>query len=157
MQFDLSQWSTLALLIIFIWLTALSVIFYRLLRHYQRLTKGITPTDLKSVLEKLLTGFESQAKKNEVLAKELEKLAKEGLNYIQKVGLVRFNPFAETGGNQSFSLAVLDEHDNGFVISSLHSREATRLYAKSVKKGQPVDFKFSTEEKQAIKKAKKIK
>lgn len=76
--------------------------------------------------------------------------------HLQKVGLVRFNPFAETGGDQSFCLALLDGEDSGLVISSLHSRETTRIYAKPVRKGKPVGYDFSAEEKQAVLKAKKI-
>jgi len=72
---------------------------------------------------------------------------------------VRFNPFSQTGGNQSFSLALLDGNNNGLVISSLHSREGTRIYAKMVKegegKGKGKKSSFSNEEKEAILKAKK--
>ena len=73
------------------------------------------------------------------------------------MGLVRYNPFAETGGDQSFCLSLLDGNNNGLVISSLHSRENTRIYAKPVKKGKAANYDLSTEEKEAVKKAKKIK
>jgi hypothetical protein len=75
---------------------------------------------------------------------------------MRRRGLVRFNPFAGTGGNQSFCLALLDGEDNGLVISSLHSREVTRIYAKPIKKGKSAGYQLSTEEIQAIKNAKKI-
>ena len=55
---------------------------------------------------------------------------------FQRVGLVRFNPFEETGGNQSFALALLDADANGWVLSSLHARTGTRLYAKAVRGGR---------------------
>ena len=139
-----------------IWLIILSILFYRLAAHYQKLTKGITKKDLKSVLDNLLEGFDEESEKVEELIKEIENLKKDGLSHIQKIGLMRFNPFAETGGDQSFSLAVLDEKDNGFIISSLHSREATRLYAKAVKGGKSIGYDLSSEEKQAIKSAKKM-
>ncbi|GAI79851.1 unnamed protein product, partial [marine sediment metagenome] len=116
-----------------VWLAALSVIFYRLFAHYRKLTKGITKKDLKSVLEKLLKGFNEEHNKINELTKKFEKLEKDSFYHIQKIGLVRFNPFAETGGDQSFCLAALDNHDSGFVISSLHSRDKTRFYAKPVK------------------------
>ncbi|PJC28376.1 hypothetical protein CO054_00495 [Candidatus Shapirobacteria bacterium CG_4_9_14_0_2_um_filter_39_11] len=73
-----------------------------------------------------------------------------------KIGLVRFNPFPGTGGDQSFCLSILDGEGSGLVISSLHSRETTRIYAKPVKKGKAAGYELSTEEKQAIKNAKKI-
>ena len=65
------------------------------------------------------------------------------------MGLVRFNPFPDTGGNQSFALALLDESDDGFVVSSLHSRTGTRIYAKAVVGGK-ADTSLSTEENEAI-------
>jgi hypothetical protein len=143
--------------LIFFWLVFLSVIFYNLFSHYQKLTKGITKKDLKSLLDELLKNFEKEAVKTEDLTKEIQKLQKENLYNIQKIGLVRFNPFEETGGNQSFSLAFLDGEESGLVLTSLHSREMTRIYSKPVKKGKAESFELSAEEKQAIKAAKKIK
>jgi HAMP domain-containing protein len=72
---------------------------------------------------------------------------------FQKVGFVRFNPFDDAGGSISFTLALLDEDDNGFVISSLHGREGNRVYAKEVKKGLS-KTPLTEEEKNAIKEAK---
>jgi hypothetical protein len=54
---------------------------------------------------------------------------------FQRVGLVRYNPFEETGGNQSFALALLDANGDGWVLSSLHARSGTRVYAKAIKAG----------------------
>ena len=55
---------------------------------------------------------------------------------LQKVTLTRFNPFEDLGGNQSFILCLLDKSNSGVIITSLHNRDLTRLYAKSVKNGQ---------------------
>jgi len=143
--------------VIFFWLVFLSVIFYNLYNHYQKLTKGVNKKNLKTVLDELLENCNKESLKIEDLAKEIQKLEHESLYSIQKIGLVRFNPFSETGGNQSFSLAVLDGEDSGLVLTSLHSREITRVYSKAVKKGKAEGYELSAEEKQAIKNAKKIK
>lgn len=143
--------------VIFFWLAFLSVIFYNLYNHYQKLTKGVNKKNLKTVLDELLAEFNKEAIKIEDLTKEIEKLKHESVYSIQKIGLVRFNPFAETGGNQSFSLSVLDGEDSGVVLTSLHSREITRVYSKAVNKGKAEGYELSAEEKQAIKNAKKIK
>lgn len=143
--------------IIFFWLVFLSVIFYNLYNHYQKLTKGVNKKNLKTVLDDLLENCNKEAIKVEELTKEIKRLDSENLYNIQKVGLVRFNPFAETGGNQSFSLAILDGEDNGLVLTSLHSREITRVYSKTVNKGKAEGYELSAEEKQAIKNSKKIK
>jgi len=143
--------------VIFFWLIFLTVIFYNLYSHYQKLTKGITKKDLKSILEDLLKKFEKESVRVDELVKETQKIQSENGYNIQKMGLVRFNPFSETGGNQSFSLALLDGEDSGLVITSLHSREMTRIYAKPVKKQKADGFELSAEEKQAIKNSKRIK
>jgi hypothetical protein len=71
---------------------------------------------------------------------------------VQYIGLVRYNPFQEAGGDQSFALALLDRHGDGVVVSSLHGRTATRFYAKPVKGGTSA-LSLSAEEVQAIKQA----
>jgi hypothetical protein len=93
--------------------------------------------------------LEEQIKKAFLEIKGLQKTAEKT---IQKTGVVRFNPFNEMGGNQSFTIALLDEKDNGFVISSLFVKEGNRVYAKSVKAGKS-DHLLSNEENEAINKA----
>ena len=63
--------------------------------------------------------------------------------------MVRFNPFEDTGGNQSFALAILDAQGNGFVVSSLHSRGGTRVYGKTVAGGK-AETALSHEEAEAL-------
>ena len=67
----------------------------------------------------------------------------------QKISIVRFNPFGDTGGDQSFSLAVLDAHDSGYVLTSIHGRQGTRVYAKPVDLGKS-KYTLSAEEQQAL-------
>ena len=69
---------------------------------------------------------------------------------VHRVGLIRFNPFRDYSGNQSFALALLNTGGNGVVISSIHTREGTRVYTKEIKKGAPVNNELTEEEKQAI-------
>lgn len=142
--------------VIFVWLGVLTFLLWQAAGHYKNLTKGVNKKDLLSVLEKLLKDFDNESKQLDGLFKTAEKLSKENIHNIQKIGLIRFNPFVGTGGNQSFCLALLDGEDNGLVISSLHSRDTTRIYAKPIKKGKPAGYQLSTEETQAIKNAKKI-
>lgn len=151
------QTSLIILGLIFVWLVGLTWFLYRTLAHYRRLTSGVTKKDLKSVLERLLKDTREEGERIDEILKRLEKAEKDGLSHVQKVGLVRFNPFAETGGDQSFVLALLDGEGSGFVISSLHSRDSTRLYAKPVKKGKASGYELSAEEKRAIKQAKRLK
>ena len=66
-----------------------------------------------------------------------------------RVGLVRFNPFEDTGGNQSFALALIDGQGDGFVVSSLHARAGTRVYAKAITRGAS-ETALSSEESEAL-------
>jgi len=141
--------------LILVWLLVLTILLIRIFTRYYRLTKEATKEDLGSILEKLLKENKIRDKEVKELLKRLEGTEKEITGHIQKIGLVRFNPFTATGGNQSFALAVLDGDDSGVVISGLHSRDNTRLYTKLVKKGKPVKHEFSKEEKEAINQAQK--
>jgi hypothetical protein len=103
--------------------------------------------------KEILSQFKSLEKNFEKISEELENLKKENKFSIQKIGIVRFNPFSEVGGDQSFSLALLDGNDSGFVITSLYTREGNRVYGKPIKNGQS-EYLLSEEEKEAINKAK---
>jgi len=88
----------------------------------------------------------------ERLSFDVENLKKEIKFPIQKFGLIRFNPFSDIGGDQSFSIALLDGRGNGLVITSLYAREGNRVFAKPIEKGNSI-YPLSKEEKEAIKKA----
>jgi hypothetical protein len=79
-------------------------------------------------------------------------LQEHGRGALQRVGVVRFNPFEDTGSNQSFALAMLDERGDGIVISSLHSRQSTRIYLKPISRGQS-ETALSDEESEALRRA----
>ncbi|EFK96750.1 conserved hypothetical protein [sediment metagenome] len=144
---------TIVLGVLFAWTATLTILLVSSIRHYNRLTKNIAKKDLKSVLTDILNQGSLSQKHLESLEKQLKKMEIKSLEFVQKIGFVRFNPFNQTGGDQSFSLAILDAKDNGFVLSSLHSREATRFYAKTIKAGVSQGHELSKEERQAIKNA----
>lgn len=107
-------------------------------------------------LEEIIIANKKEIKKldNDIedLYKISEQVHKTASKGIQKVGLIRFNPFKDTGGNQSFAIALLDAANNGVIISSLYARNETRVYSKPVLSGIS-EFQLSEEEKKAIKKA----
>lgn len=144
-------WAGLALL--FFWVGVLSLFFWRMSAHYQRLTRGATKKELREVLDKLLEDTDGQDKDIKEIREHLKKIEEESKNHVQKVGLVRFNPFSETGGDQSFVAAILDDHDDGLVISSLHGRDMTRIYAKPIKGGKAKGYELSKEEERVVKEA----
>ncbi|MEK7636337.1 MAG: DUF4446 family protein [Patescibacteria group bacterium] len=71
---------------------------------------------------------------------------------IHKIGFLRFNPFSETGGDNSFALTMLDRADTGVIISSLYTREGVRVYAKAIENGKPKN-QLSEEETASLKQA----
>lgn len=142
---------------VIVWLAAASFFLLKTIRHYHRLIKGTDKDNLEKILEKILKDIKVEKEARVELAKVLEKLEKESGYHFQRMGLTRYNPFSETGGNQSFVLALLDGNDSGLVISSLHGREQTRIYAKPIKKGKGDGYELSKEEEEVVRKAKKIK
>ena len=141
---------TIAVGLLFAWVIALTILLAQTSWHYRRLTKNVSKKDLKAVLEEMLTKTDLNQKQIQTVANNFKKLDGKSLGFIQKIGFVRFNPFPQTGGDQSFCLALLDAKGNGFVLSSLHSRDHTRFYAKTVKAGVGDGHELSKEERQAV-------
>ena len=108
--------------------------------------------DLGEILVSQIKKLEDQGKDIEKIFSEIEKVNKILLTCFQKIGVIRFNPFQEVGGDQSFSVALLDAQNNGFVITGLYTREGNRIFAKPIENGQS-KYLLSGEEKEAIKKA----
>ncbi len=136
----------------FIWLVILSILFWSMHAHYNKLSAGAGGS-LKSILENLLKEITIAKKELASLKEHAEKLQKDGDFHIQKVGLLRFNPFKDTGGDQSFIISLINGNDTGVIISGLYSRSGTRWYAKKIVNGKSVEYELTDEEKQALKEA----
>lgn len=145
------QWLVICLLF---WQIIVTILLIQTILHYRRLTKNITKKDLKTVLTQILSQQELSSKEIALLKKSLTQVKIDIKSNLQKIGFVRFNPFSQTGGDQSFSLALLDDNNNGLVLSSLHSRDTTRLYTKTIKSGRAEGYDLSKEEIKAIQVAK---
>jgi len=112
--------------------------------------------DFEKVIFELIKKLDQSQKDISELRKFDGYLEKIALSSIQKVGVVRYNPFQEVGGDQSFSIALLDAKDNGVVITNLYSRQENRVYAKPLEQGIS-KYPLSGEEKEAIARAKSSK
>lgn len=131
------------LLIFFgIWLGVVSFFVYKIYKLFSTLQDGV-----KEDLSK--KGFEE-------VKQRLNFLEEDGKLHSQKISLLRYNPFDELGGDHSFALALLDGQDSGVVITSLHTRDRTRVYIKEIKKGKS-DVELSKEERKVLDKAQKKK
>jgi hypothetical protein len=132
-----------------VWLSGLSVLIFLMWKKLGKLTGGVDGRNLLNVIEQVLDTEKANSTEIKKIKKEIEKINNLDLLHIQKTGLVRFNPFNEMGGDHSFTLALLDGHDNGFIITGLHTRERTRVYIKPVKAGRS-SLELSKEEKKAL-------
>jgi hypothetical protein len=125
-------------------------------RQLRALTRGAGPgsssLSLGEVLERQGERLESVREQTEALRISVNALDAAVTASVQNVGLVRFNPFQDTGGDQSFALALLDKRGDGVVISSLHTRTSTRMYARPIKAGA-ANSSLSGEEAQAVQQA----
>ena len=124
----------------------------KIIRKYKRLMRGADSKNLESMLLQQLE--EIQASHTRI--KELE-LASSSINNkmnrcVQHVGVVRYNAFENMGSDQSFSVAMLDENGDGFVLTSLYGRNTSTSFAKPIKAKQSA-YPLSDEEKEAIEKA----
>ncbi|MEX2184308.1 MAG: DUF4446 family protein [Chloroflexota bacterium] len=121
-------------------------------RRLGGMTRGEDGRSLEAVLDAHLEKVFSMAREVDELTVRTAILEAAGRKAFSRVGLVRYNPFEETGGNQSFALALLDAEGDGWVLSSLHARSGTRVYAKAILAGRS-DAALSDEESAAIRQA----
>ena len=136
-----------------LWLLVITILLARMLIHYRHLTSDVSKKDLISSLNQLISISERNSKDIESLSDKLNAEIAENKKHIQRLGFKRYNPFTDTGGDQSFTAAFLDDLGDGIMISSLHSRENTRLYAKKVDGGKVTTQTLSSEEQEVIKQA----
>jgi len=102
--------------------------------------------------EEVLAMLGSLQNKINELEGKISLLEEENKKMIQKVGMIRFNPFSGTGGDQSFSLALLNKENDGLTITSYYSNGGSSVYGKPIKKGKS-RYPLSNEEEKAIKDA----
>lgn len=133
-------------------LVAVAIVARRVLRLERRLaalTRGEDGESLERVLGKHLERVAALSVDVAALERRTGALETEGRHALRRVGLVRFNPFEDTGSNQSFALATVDEDGDGVVVTSLHARGLTRIYAKAIAGWRP-EAALSEEEAQAL-------
>jgi len=108
--------------------------------------------DFEGVLRDLIEKSEIREKEMKEIFERILRVEEISKISFQKVGVVRYNPFKDVGGDQSFSIALLDSKDSGFVITALYMREGNRIFAKSIVGGKS-EYPLSEEEKRAIEQA----
>ncbi len=118
----------------------------------KRIFSGFKAKNMESLIAELTKKtkeLEEERKKTELQITSIDKRLAQSIRNIETV---RFNPFPQVGGNQSFAMSLLNDEGNGVVISSLYSRDRTSLFAKPIKAGQS-EFELTKEEKNVLKKS----
>lgn len=114
--------------------------------------KFMGDTEAKSLEEKIaehLEQIDGLVESNESNKSKIERLEGQMNVTFQKIGLVKYDAFNEMGGKLSFSLALLNEKDDGFIINAMHSREGCYTYIKEIIAGKSI-IVLASEEKEAL-------
>lgn len=126
----------------------------RLKAKYAKFMNGSSGASIENVLDDYIEKVNGVVEKNKELEYQLNAVERNMYYCIQKVGVIRYNAFDNVGSDLSFSIALLNNNDDGLVISSLYSRDSSSTYAKPVTGGKS-KYALSVEELQAMDTAKK--
>lgn len=126
----------------------------KLNKRYKKFMSGKDAKTLESSIDKLFEDNKYIRELSEENKKNIRKINKEMEYSFNKVGIVRYDAFHQMGGKLSFSIALLNEKNDGFVLNSVHSTEGCYTYTKEIKNGL-CEFELSNEEKNALSKATK--
>lgn len=143
--------SVLAVLVLFLLIMVLvqSVKLGRLRKRYERMMAGAGIEDLESLLLNLKVQTDSIEDEQEKQRRSMMTIEQRQRMAKSKLGIKRYNAFSDQGSDLSFSLALMDEMDNGIVMSGLHNRDSSYVYAKPLEQGSS-KYALSPEEKEAI-------
>jgi len=139
------------LAVIFVSNLFLCFFVFRLRKRINMMLQG-GEKNIEEVLVNQIKKTEKTEERMEEIIKQISGLKEISQRSVQKIGMVRFNPFEEVGSDQSFSVALLDFTNSGFIITSHYGKEFSRIYAKPVEKGKS-QYLLSKEEQQAIERA----
>ena len=144
-----------ALVLILIILMIINVVQMRKLKKkYKMFMNGKDAKSLEDVLSKRLNQIDTLIHSSSENEKNIGKIFKNMQFTYQKMGLVKYDAFHEMGGKLSFSLAMLNEKNDGFVMNAMHSREGCYTYIKEIVDGNSI-IVLAEEEKEALEMAKK--
>ena len=147
---------TLTLLVLIALGLALLALVFTALGQGRRRAEPRGPIQLDDALRGILEGHASSIHRLEAAVRALNATDKGQQQLIEgavrRVGLVRYDAFEDVGGRLSFSCALLDDHRNGVVVTSINGRQDTRVYAKPVVEGRSA-YNLSVEEEEAIRQA----
>ena len=151
-NFFLLGWVIITIILVLLVITMMAKLSSLNKKYKKFLEKLGNGNNIEEDLETYMYRVEKVEKQNAEIANYVKTLDEDLTRCIQKVGIVRYNAFKDTGSDLSFTLALLDEHNDGVVLNGIYSREMSNIYAKPVKNGES-SYTMSEEEKMAVQKA----
>lgn len=151
-NFDLTYLfiASYALVLILIIVTIIQTVkLHKLSKRYQKFMSGKNAKSLEQDIEGIYEDNKFIKTSTEKNRKDIQSLYRKFESAFQKVGIVKYDAYNQMGGQLSFSLALLDENDNGFVLNSVHSTEGCYSYTKEIKNGL-CEISLGDEEKKAL-------
>jgi hypothetical protein len=149
-------WLSIAFIVVLaglvIWQGSTNLRMNRMLRHYRMLSTGVDGQPLDQLLQRVLERSELESHTLGRLETDLKALAESAKGHIQRVGVVRYNAFNDTGGDQSFAIAMLDSQGIGALFNGIFHRTECRVYAKPIQDWKST-YSLSDEEEEAITRA----
>ncbi|MCW5935441.1 MAG: DUF4446 family protein [Fimbriimonadia bacterium] len=137
-----------------LWSLVFTLRWGRFQRQWRQLMQGAESHTLETMLYENLRRLSQLEEIIKRQGSHLEQLQTQADGCLQKFGALRFDAFEDVGGQQSFAVALLNQHSDGLVLSGIHSRQEMRVYAKSLNQAQ-AEVGLSEEEKTAIQRAQK--
>lgn len=126
----------------------------KLEKKYAAFMKGSDGETLEDSIFNRFKELDKVKKEERLTAEKLDVTCETLINAFQKMGMVKYDAFSEQGGKLSYSLCLLNDKDNGFIVTSIHSREGCNSYIKEIIRGESYVI-LSTEERKALESAQK--
>ncbi len=148
---DLTIITLIFVVVLIIWNAILTYLFLKT-RKQNELFFDDGSKNLRELVTRSITDNKAIHQRAAKIESSIDQISGVIRNSFQRFAMVRYNPFSDTGGDQSFSFALLDLDNNGFVFTSIHGREVNRVYAKQIENGKS-RHNLSAEEDEAIRRA----
>lgn len=137
--------------LVVVWMAGLTFVVWKNLK----LLKVLVPTDSKGEgldrkIVEIVDRLDKLGARERVVLKALKDLADDQQRSVSKTAMSRYNPYKDVGGDQSFSIILLNGMDTGLVVTSLHTRSGTRIYSKQITNGK-TEVELSSEERNLLK------
>lgn len=140
------------MLIIFLWNIVLSVRLTALGDKYKKFMRGSSGKNFENMLLDHLEDIESAIERVNIISEDLISVKNQMDRCIQKCNIIRYNAFSDTGSDLSFSIAMLDNFNDGFIITGIYGRNESINYAKPISKGIS-KYPLSLEEEMVLKRS----